>query len=514
MSLFGSFGSPANAAAGQQQAKPTFSFGTPQNNNNNNNAAPSTSSTPSFSFGNTSSTQQPAQTSAPSLFGGFGQQQQQSNTTGTTTPSLFGNNNNSSTQQPKPAFGGFGGFGQSNTAGASSTSAAPSTGFGGGSSLFGQSTSQQPQQQQQQQQQQPTNLFSSLSKPNPLTVSQLLSTSTNQPGSSFGSSQLGSQSLGASQAAAAPPQPTIEDRIMAVKNSWDPNSPQNRFSYFFYNLAPQPLTVPLTSLPVPANIAASPNQLQLYKAAVLEDPNPEMLVPVLATSFDDLQKRVNAQKNMASLHLGKLRSNEMMGKIKDGNKKHWSETVVRIERLNRTQTRLEGKLVHMCTRLAGLQSSPSGHAKDDSELLTYLERLQAELGGGSASNTRGAPTYGRNKALTHQSARLAGIVNELWMVVSQRKAMMQNMNNGRKSASPEGAAQGEGFSAEWGVVDEGELQRILEVLAQQQKSLDYMSKTLRSLLVDIDTTRLGFGMSPISGKVDEEQTSGRASIMA
>lgn len=250
---------------------------------------------------------------------------------------------------------------------------------------------------------------------------------------------------------------------MAVKNSWDPSSPQNRFSYFFYNLAPQPLSVPLTSLPVPANIAASPNQLQLYKAAVLEDPNPEMLVPVLATSFDDLQKRVNAQKNMASLHLGKLRSNEMMGKIKDGNKKHWSETVVRIERLNRTQVRLEGKLVHMCTRLAGLQSGPSGHAKDDNELLLYLERLQVELGGGPANSQRGGPTYGRNKAVTHQGARLAGIVNELWMVVSQRKAMMQNMNNGRKSASPEGAAQGEGFSAEWGVVDESELQRILEV---------------------------------------------------
>lgn len=188
-----------------------------------------------------------------------------------------------------------------------------------------------------------------------------------------------------------------------------------------------------------------------------------MLVPVLATSFDDLQKRVNAQKNMASLHLGKLRSNEMMGKIRDGNKKHWSDTVVRIERLNRTQVRLEGKLVHMCTRLAGLQTSSSGHSKDDNELLLYLERLQAELGGGSSINQQGGSRFGANKAMTHQGARLAGIVNELWMVVSQRKALMQNVSSGRKSASPEGSNSGEGFSAEWGVVDESELQRILEV---------------------------------------------------
>lgn len=166
---------------------------------------------------------------------------------------------------------------------------------------------------------------------------------------------------------------------------------------------------------------------------------------------------------MASLHLGKLRSQEMMGKIREGNKKHWSETVVRIERLNKTQVRLEGKLVHMCTRLAGLQSGPSGQSKDDNELLLYLEKLQAELGGGSTQNNQRAPAYSKNKAVTAQGARLAGIVNELWMVVSQRKALMQSMSSGRKSVSPEAAATGEGFSAEWGVVDESELQRILEV---------------------------------------------------
>lgn len=292
---------------------------------------------------------------------------------------------------------------------------------------------------------------------------------------------MGASQLGASQA--APPQPTIEDRIISVKDSWDPSSPKNRFSYFFYNLAPQPLSVPLTSLPVPANIAASPNQLQLYRAAVLEDPNPEMLVPVLATSFDDLQKRVNAQKNMASLHLGKLRSNEMMGKIKDGNRKHWSDTVVRIERLNRTQVRLEGKLVHMCTRLAGLQPASSGQAKDDNELLLYLERLQAELGGGSSNSQRGAvANYGRNKAMSNQGARLAGIVNELWMVVSQRKALMQNVNSGRKSASPDGASQGEGFSAEWGVVDESELQRILEVSFEELALFDGFVRSMLNLI--------------------------------
>jgi hypothetical protein len=54
------------------------------------------------------------------------------------------------------------------------------------------------------------------------------------------------------------------------------------------------------------------------------------------------------------------------------------------------------------------------------------------------------------------------------------------------------------------------------VLAQQQKSLDYLSKTLRTLLVDIDTCRLGFGLPPIANRSENQQDGGkdRPAIMA
>ena len=505
---------PTFTLAGTPAAsKPTFSFGTGAASTTT--PAAAASSTPSFSFGAAPASQQQQQQSKPSLFSGFGagastgspgqqqqagaapsfslfgnnsnnssQQAQQTTTGSTPSFSLFGSAGQNNQQQQQPAagtssFGGFGGgasssggfkgFGQTSTAPAQQQQQGTG-GFGGGLSLFGSAGAQQQQQQQQQPQQNAQSLFSSANRPNPLTVSQLFpnagsstntfSSSTNAPGASgFGASQFG-QSMMQGQPASQPPQPSLEDRIMAVKNAWDPNSPSNRFSYFFYNLSPSgPLAVPLTSLPLPPNVAASPHLAQLYKQAVLESPRPDVFLPTLASSMDDLQKRAAAQKQMAQAHLSKLGGDEVRGRIQAGNKKHWSETTVRVERLNREQIRLEERLVRLCARLAGLQigSSPSAGAappsKDDSDLLLMLERIQAELAGGARNRQQQQHTRGGDAS----GARLAGVVNELWMVVSQRKAMLQG-----RSGTP-GSADGAVSSAEWGVVDESEMQKVLEV---------------------------------------------------
>jgi hypothetical protein len=172
--------------------------------------------------------------------------------------------------------------------------------------------------------------------------------------------------------------------------------------------------------------------------------------------MDDLQKRVNAQKQMANLHLGKLQGNEMQGKIREANKKHWSDTVVRIDRLNREQIKLEERLVRLCARLAGIQPSSSA-SKDDVELLVVLQRIQSELAGGPSA-VGGSRNSSRHSQANQGSARLAGVVNELWMIVSQRKAMMQG-----RTATPDANGSSGTSQAEWGIADEGEMQKVLEV---------------------------------------------------
>ena len=158
-----------------------------------------------------------------------------------------------------------------------------------------------------------------------------------------------------------------------------------------------------------------------------------------------------------------------MGKIQDTSKKHWTETVIRIERLNREQSRLEERLVRLCARLAGLplahssSGSSLGMSKDDADLLVVLERISAELGGirnHHHRSSRGGSGY-RQKGSSHAagSLHLAGIVNELWMIVSQRKAVINSVNSGSsRTGIPD-----EPSSLEWSVVDEGELRKVLEV---------------------------------------------------
>ncbi|CAD6571088.1 MAG: hypothetical protein CYPHOPRED_004298 [Cyphobasidiales sp. Tagirdzhanova-0007] len=406
-------------------------------------------------------------------------------------PFSFNSNANPSTSTSKQPFS----FGQSNP---SSSSSSPAQ-----FSLFQNQNAQNPQNPPQ------TSLFASSTKPAPLTVSQLLGAPPSNALANSGNTQsLSSNQLSSSSS-------SLEDRIMNIKNAWDPSSPTNRFCFYLYNLSPTgPLSIPLTSLPLPPNVASSPHLTQLYKQAVLENPRPTTFVPALATSMDDLKRRNDAQKHMANLHLGKLHSPEVMSKIRDANKKHWSETVVRIERLNREQVHLEVRLVRICAKLAGIPvhaqvqvgSGAGGTGQDDADLLLVLERISAELDGAPHLAHRPAGSGYRQKPLTG-TPRLAGIVNELWMVVSQRKAVIHASNQSSaagtsRSGTPDGSSSAQ---AEYGIVDEGELNKVLEVLAQQQKSLDYLSTTIRSLATDIDTCRIGFGLSPLSESTEHGQ---------
>jgi nuclear pore complex protein Nup54 len=265
----------------------------------------------------------------------------------------------------------------------------------------------------------------------------------------------------------------LAERITAISNAWNPASFDNKFLFYLYNVSDVPLSTPLSSLPLPPQVAASPRLASLYKQAVLESPRPKDYLPVLASSFDDLQKRVDIQKSTSQAHLAKLKSGDVKGKIDQANKKHWNETLVRIERLSREQVKLEERLVRMCAKLAGLHPSSSssssgsasslsasgagaGTAKDDGELLIMLEHIRNELNGHNNNNNTHRANGSTAKQMSRPAGntnRLANIVSELWMVVSQRKAALANS---QRSGTPENYG-------EYRVQDQGELNKVLEV---------------------------------------------------
>ena len=443
-----SFNKPATSTPAAATTTPAFSFGAPANNAAAANSSTSTAAAPSFSFGNLASTSN-------------------NNTAAAST---------STAAASKPLFGGFS-FSNAANANAAPSQPAPANPFSFGASTSTANTSTQPAGQLfqpapllgGQQQQQPLNLFASAVKPNPLTVSQLLGSTATSSTNAFGSGNSNNPAGGlGSSSFVRPPQPelSLEERISNVQNAWNPQSPSNRFAYYFYNLSPAPLQVPLTQLPVPANVVASAHLAALYKAAVLESPRPAEFVPALATGMDDLKKRVDAQQSMASLHLSKLRSAELQGKITERSRAHWQDTLVRLDRAHREQVRLEEKLIHICARLAGLPSSTtsaqnastlsmsgsSNTVREDQITLAMLERIRDQLSG--------TGRQAQSQVNTPAGARLAGIVNEMWMIISQRKAMLSQRSSGSSDA-------GSSAAADWAIADEGELNRVLEVSARQ-----------------------------------------------
>ncbi|KAI0058469.1 hypothetical protein BV25DRAFT_1239656 [Artomyces pyxidatus] len=441
-----------------------------------------------FGSSTTQSNQQPA--AGGGLFG--------STTTQPSTGGLFGLNTNTqpstgglfgstATTQPASGTGGLFGNNASTSTGAtggglfgSTNNTTSSTGTGG---LFG---SQQPSTttqsslfgggQTQQQQQQPTNsLFGG---------SQATQQPQTQNSGLLGGSLLGGtgtstqNSLFASKTAVAPAQQQadaqtqfsqLSQRMEAIVGAWTPNSPLNRFQHYFYNLV-DPAQVHLYGRPANATNEA------LWQRAVRENPDPSCLVPVLATSFDDLQKRVEAQTQQATAHQEKLK--EIRSRIEKLSERHDMSNAARLNKATAAQAQLTHRLLklvqHLHLLIPALRSSSI--RPEEEALRAVLEEIDGEIrrpGG---------------------MGRIVGKLNELWALVGALNAM--------RSGHSRGVSDG----VEWAVVDEDGLNQIVQILAEQQAGLAHLTKILQK---DLRDTAVIYG----EGETEDESR-GRSDLLS
>ncbi|KAL5495512.1 NUP57 [Sanghuangporus weigelae] len=517
MSMFGgsAFGKPATGSA-------FGSFGNANANTTNptTNVQPQQATNLFGSFGQTQG-QQPAQ-----------QQQQQPGTsvggsslfssTNTSTSSLFGGKplfgsatgtgtNTSSTQPVTGATGSsmFGGFGsntnasaQSNPTGAFGASTAPTGGTGPfaastanpsqpSTGLFGQQQNQQPagtttlfgqpQIQQQQQQQPTTSLFGqstaqAQSQPTGLFSNFGQSTTNSAPNTTggfglFGSSQPGSSLMGAPNAgtstsglfagrtslmqgqqqgdSAQAQFVNLVQRIEAVAQAWDPSSPQCRFEHFFYNLV-DPSQVHLYGRPPNATNDA------LWQKATRENPDPSCFVPALAVGFDDLQKRVEAQRSQAAAHQEKLK--ELKTRIAALASAHSSTNAPRLQRAAAVQAQLQQRLVRLVQHLHLLIPSvrSSSIRPEEEASRSILESIDEEI--------RRPGGVGR----------LKGKLSELWAILGAIEAEKERERKNSES------------NVEWAVVDPEGMQRLTQILADQQNGIAHLIKIVKGHRRDLD----------------------------
>ncbi|KAI0049497.1 hypothetical protein FA95DRAFT_1581713 [Auriscalpium vulgare] len=428
-------------------------------------------------FGSAAANPSGQQSGTGGLFGGGNQQQPAStggglfgtSTTGqqngTGTGGLFGSTTNQPGTTGTGGLFGNAGVGTS-TGGGSGTGGlfGSTTGQSSGGGLFGGGLGQnQAQQQQQQQQQQPQQqqggLFGSTTQGSGLLGGSLL-----------GGGQASQNSLFASRSTAAPAQQQadsqtqfqqLSQRIEAIVSAWNPNSPANRFQHYFYNLV-DPTQVHLYGRPANATDEA------LWQRAGRENPDPSCLVPVLATSFDDLQKRVEAQTQQATAHQDKLK--EIRSRIEKLSERHELSNAARLNKAHTTQAQLTHRLLKLVQHLHLLIPSlrSSSIRPEEEALRAVLEEIDSEVrrpGG---------------------MGRIVGKLNELWALVGSLQAVRSN------SRGADGV--------EWAVVDEDGLGQIVQILAEQQAGLAHLTKILQKGLRD---TAVIYG----EAEVEEERRS-------
>jgi len=162
-------------------------------------------------------------------------------------------------------------------------------------------------------------------------------------------------------------------------------------------------------------------------------PKQTSLVPVLATSFDDLQKRVEAQTQQATAHQEKLK--EIRARIERLSERHVLANAPRLQKLGSAQIQLSHRLLrlvqHLHLLIPALRSSSI--RPEEEALRAALEEIDGELrrpGG---------------------MGRIVGKLNELWALVGAVNAM--------RGANSKGNTDG----VEWAVVDEEGLNQIVQV---------------------------------------------------
>jgi hypothetical protein len=123
--------------------------------------------------------------------------------------------------------------------------------------------------------------------------------------SGFGAGGFGNTATSntANSGAAMATTPTnIFQRLQAVASALDPTSPStNQFKYAFFNRLQNPADI--KRVQTPAYIDAN-----VQRQALIQNPDPESMVPVWAIGFHDLKRRADEQDKMTDEHAKRLES--------------------------------------------------------------------------------------------------------------------------------------------------------------------------------------------------------------
>ncbi|KAI8068284.1 nucleoporin complex subunit 54-domain-containing protein [Gongronella butleri] len=440
------FGAPGGAFGATSAAPAATGFGT--------GAFGATSAAPATGFGGFGAT-----SAAPATgFGGFGQ-----TSAAPATSTGFGGFGATSMAAKAPATGfgatttGFGGFGATSAAPAAASTGfgAPaattgfgsglSTGFGGGltttsaappllgtataaPSLFGMKTPQQLQQQGGafagfNQQQQPLGL----------NQQQQLQWQQQQ--------QLQQQQQ----------QHSVWQSIALNRAQWDPSGRLCGFRHFFYNKVP---ANQVHLYVMPPNVDP-----QEWENAQKANPDKTCMVPVLATGFEDLIKRMRQQDEQSQRHRQKIE--ELHDRYEVAKRKFELDSLTQLDEYRRRHVDQTQRLIRFLRMVQVLRYKGCALTDKEEQLKAHVEAMARE----QLSNNP--------DALETKIRKLAFDV--------------QRVRDAHNAANAANAAQ-------WHTINEEDTTRIAAILADEQRAINHIVTLVRKDQADMEAIEARLGL--------------------
>jgi nuclear pore complex protein Nup54 len=203
------------------------------------------------------------------------------------------------------------------------------------------------------------------------------------------------------------------------------------------------------------------------------------MVPVLATGWNDIQKRVQAMNQTASVHQERVR--ELNAALANLNRQTALSASVRLAALQAHLQQLSQRLLHLAAQApAYAPPQSSAFRPEEGEMKHTLEGVKDALDGRVRSHTKSGAVGLAVAPRSQNRGRMLGQINELWGAVEE----VRRQRRARGDTSWAG--------------DERMLAELAGVLEQQQTALGKLSELASNAVFDADVVRQG--LAAIEGR--------------
>ncbi|KAJ1905792.1 Nucleoporin nup57, partial [Coemansia sp. IMI 209127] len=233
----------------------------------------------------------------------------------------------------------------------------------------------------------------------------------------------------------------LSKQLLLIKECWDPASPNFQLRHYFYNVV-EPGQAHMYQCP--------PNEDPvLWQQAQSDNPDPSILVPVVANGFDDLRKRVDSQSLQIQSY--QERSAEVADKLSSIFQKHHSETVVRLSECRRRQADLSQRLLEFMKLLQLLRLRGQLLSPEEEVFRVRVEHLEKEMS--------------RSGSLKQRLAELQDHTYRLQAASRRRRELLGRSGSG---------CVADGYE----VADEAQLESVMKMLGEKQRGLARMTQII------------------------------------